>query len=271
MFESIPSTTIRLTLHSCSGDFDSTVQKLMEYQKIQESKILKRPEREGTPFAASTHKLPQLQNEMNRLNEKNFSLLEQKIANQEADISLLKDMIKARDLTIQKLQKELQELRSLRDRETSSASVVQELAQSIKTNVDSSFKNSQEPNGVDFNKLVIEVKKQLAMSFLSDFKETKMDPTKSTISKMGFGSSFMNSPSGSLTDHIPNPLIHQDKPLSPNIPPVSNAIPYNLPTYPYFSPRFTPGYPHNTPYYNYPPTQPSAPYFPPTDPSIKPF
>jgi len=47
-----------------------------------------------------------LQSEMNKLNEKNISLLEQKIAHQEADISLLKDMIKARDLTIERLQKE---------------------------------------------------------------------------------------------------------------------------------------------------------------------
>jgi len=220
MFETIPPNTIRLHLHNCSGDFDACVQKLLETQKNQESKILKRPDRADTappPYTASQKlNLPQLQSEMNKLNEKNFSLLEQKISHQEADISLLKDMIKARDLTIEKLQKELQELRSTRDREKSSAAVVTELSKSIKSSVDSGFKSVENPQGVDFNKLVIEVKKQLAMSFLNDFKDSKLD--KSTISSKlemsSIGPAF-SSPAVNL-DRIKQPTIQQPTIQQPN-------------------------------------------------------
>jgi len=224
--------------------------------------------------------------------------LEQKIAHQEGDISLLKDMIKARDLTIERLQKELQELKSLREREKSSSSVVTELAQSIKSNVDSSFRTVQDTNEVDFNKLIIEVKKQLAMSFLSDFKETRID--KSTMSSK-LGASFLNSPSINL-DH--NQVMTQDKTQQnlPNIsamnisglPPSSipgmpntsipmhpntllpNTNPSMLPamvptTTAYYPPYLvSPNYKYN-PFYGYQPqTQPSAPFFPPgSDPNMK--
>jgi uncharacterized coiled-coil protein SlyX len=266
----------------------------------------KRADRE--PFSAGSLKLPLLQSEMNKLNEKNISLLEQKIAHQEADISLLKDMIKARDLTIERLQKELQELTSLRDREKSSGMVVSDLAQSIKSNVDSGFKNVQDTNnGVDFNKLIIEVKKQLAMSFLSDFKDTKID--RSTMgSKINLGSSFMNSPASSF-----NPAVPQDKPNStisnlpnissmnitgtpqPSIPNLSTnsgssmhptntagipnstlSIPNSGSTVPitnlYYQYPYPPSYKYN-PFYTFPPTtQPSAPsFYPPgCDPTMKP-
>jgi len=287
MFETIPSNTIRLQLHNCSGDFDTCVQKLLEYQKNQESKMnIKRP---GDPPAtlppppavytasssSSSQKLnlPQLQTEMNKLNEKNFSLLEQKISHQEGDISLLKDMIKARDLTIEKLQKELQELRLLRDREKSSASVVNDLASSIKSNVDSGLKNVEEPQGVDFNKLVIEVKKQLAMSFLNDFKDSKIDKstTSSRLSISTLSPSFASPPAINL-DRITQPTI-PDKPTISNVPPNNNIPYYNLaqPNIPLYFPP-SPKYPNysypNTNYYNYLSAQPSAPaFYPPPDPS----
>jgi len=272
MFESIPPNTIRLHLHNCSGDFDNCVQKLLEYQKNQEES--KRRTVPPPPYSSSSSQkfnLPQLHTEMNKLNEKNFSLLEQKISHQEEDISLLKDMIKARDLTIEKLQQELQELRGLREREKSSGSVVSDLASSIKSNVDSGFKSVEDPQGVDFNKLVIEVKKQLAMSFLTDFKESRIDRTSKSLSMSTIGG-FVSPP----PQNLGQPPI-QDKPL-PNLPLPANNIPYsynlatnNLPNnIPYYPPSNTyPKYGYQpSPYYSYPSTQPSAPaYYPTTDPN----
>jgi len=162
--------------------------------------------------------LEELEKEISKINEKSFSLLEQKIAHQEADIALLKDMIKARDFTIEKLQKELQELRSLRDREKSSAAVVTDLAGSIKSNVDSAFRSAQDPTGADFNKMVIEVKKQLAMSFLNDYKESKG----MAASRLGLslGPGMLNSPSVNM-DSMQSPIqrdknMHQN--YTPNLP-----------------------------------------------------
>jgi uncharacterized coiled-coil protein SlyX len=314
-FTTIAPQQIRHILHQCGGDYNQAFSRLTEMQYLQQQATKtsipapqKRSDRET--FSSGSLKLPLLQSEMNKLNEKNISLLEQKIAHQEADISLLKDMIKARDLTIERLQKELQELTSLREREKSSAMVVSDLAQSIKTNVDSSFKNVQDNNGVDFNKLIIEVKKQLAMSFLSDFKDTKID--RSTMgSKINLGSSFMNSPASNFGI---NPAVPQEKPTTisnlPNIsslniglPPsslpnlstnsVSSMLPtINTPGIPnantsilpnsgstvpisnlYYPPyQYPPSYKYN-PFYGIPPTQPSAPSFyptPGTDPTLKP-
>jgi len=200
-------------------------------------------------------------------------------------------MIKARDLTIDKLQKELQELRSLREREKSSASVVSELSTSIKSSVDSGFKNVEDPQGVDFTKLIIEVKKQLAMSFLTDFKESRIDKstTSSKLSMSTIGSGFVSPPPPTNLDCVPQqPPIPDQKP--PTIIPHPNTIPYyhiptvnslppvnnlppsnnNLPNLSFYPsstyPRYS--YPPSSSYYNYPPAQPSAPaYYPSSDPS----
>jgi len=303
MFETIPSNTIRFQLHNCSGDFEICVQKLLEFQKNQILKLPQQQQQQQLPdqresvaqnyssssSSASTQKLnlPQLHTEMNKLNEKNFSLLEQKISKQESDISLLKDMIKARDLTIDKLQKELQELRSLREREKSSASVVSELSNSIKSSVDSGFKNVEDPQGVDFTKLIIEVKKQLAMSFLTDFKESRIDKstTSSKLSMSTIGSAFVSPPPPTNLDCVPQqpPIPDQIKlptilpphsnipyynlPPANNLPSINNLPPNNLSFYPSSTyPRYS--YPPSSSYFNYPPTQPSAPaYYPPSDPS----
>jgi len=163
--------------------------------------------------------LTQLQNEMLKVSEKS-AFLEQKISHQEADIALLKDMIKARDLTIEKLQRELQELRNVREREKASATVVNELAGNIKSNVDSGFRNVQEPTGVDFNKLIIEVKKNLAMSFLNDFKESRGKLSASTISNSTF------SPIERL-DAIPSIPSTTIPPMPHFIPSISPSIPSN--------------------------------------------
>lgn len=247
----IPASTIRLWLHNCGGSYQQTKERLQEISNTQIPGSFpgnqKRTSDRDLPFSA---KLPQLQNEMNKLNEKNISLLEQKIAKQEADISLLKDMIKARDLAIERLQKDLQELSSLREREKSSASVVTELAQSIKSNVDSSFKAVQEnTDGVDLSKLVIEVKKQLAMSFLGDFKETKIDRS-TTGSKI-----WMNSPA----TEVRNPSVPQDKP-NPSITTLPNIASLNITGVPSTTAQTTsnltnlhPGISGPAPLYNYPP------------------
>jgi len=121
----------------------------------------------------STNSVQDLQVELSRVYDRSIDVMEQKIHEQQNEIKSLKQTIDARDQTIAKMQKELLELKNLREREKSSGEVVSDLAQSIRTNVDSGFKNVQDSNGVDLAKLITEVKKELAMSFLKDFKEAK--------------------------------------------------------------------------------------------------
>jgi uncharacterized coiled-coil protein SlyX len=300
MFPSIPAHTIRLQLHSCGSNFEQCSQKLLEAQRSPDT--FKRPSDNNgnlnmpskSIMMGNSQKLslPQLHSEMQKVSEKSLTLLEQKISHQEADISLLKDMIKARDLTIEKLQKELQDLRNVREREKSSASVVNDLASSIKANVDSGFRTVQDSNGVDYNKLVIEVKKQLAMSFLNDFKESRVDRSttgKFTMSTlMGPGvtasplvnmesipSAPMDVSANNNADHIPPPPPPQDKAFdTTNLVLPLNNIPYFPPYYQNSNsqpptPKFGYG---QVPYYGFThqphnQVQPSAPaFFPHGDP-----
>jgi len=298
MFPSIPSHTIRLYLHSCGSNFEQCSQKLLDaqrspdsFKRLSDNGNLNLPSKSMMMGNSQKLSLPQLHTEMQKVSEKSLALLEQKISHQEADISLLKDMIKARDLTIEKLQKELQDLRNVREREKSSASVVNDLASSIKANVDSGFRNVQDSNGVDYNKLVIEVKKQLAMSFLNDFKESRVDRSttgKFTMSTL-LGPGVVTSPLVSMesipsapmdvsannnSDHIPPPPPIQDKPFDTNLVLPLNNMAYFPPFYQNSNsqppiPKFSYG---QVPYYGFPHTphnqvQPSAPaFFPHGDP-----
>jgi uncharacterized coiled-coil protein SlyX len=270
-------TKIRHTLHQCNGNTTETIQKLIESEKKNIGAVDIGKNMYGSVTASQSKvNLTQLQNEMLKVSEKS-AILEQKISHQEADIALLKDMIKARDLTIEKLQKELQDLRNVREREKASATVVNELAGSIKSNVDSGFRNVQEPTGVDFNKLIIEVKKNLAMSFLNDFKESRGKPiSASTISHSTFSPMERLETLPTLPS-MPHPLPS----VPPSIPPIPSDIHLNsnnttehmpLPppssTQPTFKPFDVPSLMHGTgplpfasyPYYSQPYSVPPIKY-----------
>jgi len=148
----------------------------------------------GQPLGAS---LGPLHVELNKVYDRSIGVMESKIYEQEGEIKALKEMIVARDQCIGQMQKELMELRNIREREKVSGEVVTDLVRNIKNNVDSGFKSVQESNGGDISKIVLEVKKELAMAFLKDFKEAKQadresDPRFSFSSLMASKLSFGN-------------------------------------------------------------------------------
>jgi len=159
--------------------------------------------------------------ELNKVYERSFAVMEQKIKEQAVELRDLREEIEDRDQRIKNLEEELQNLRTQEQQKNSATDSISEVISSIKENIDGGIPDQI---NVDFMKLSGVIKKELALSFLRDYQASKAGTDKKDMNTMTF-SSLMPSVS---------PAIAQNRePVKNNDPAVAvSSVPSPVPSAP---------------------------------------
>lgn len=168
--------------------------------------------------------LSKMQQELNKVYENSFAVMEDKLREQAAEIKHLKEALAARDMVIHKLQGKIVESQDRQTQRSESKQVITDLVGEVRKNLDKGIDSIlTEASSVEVSRLTKIIKHEIALAFLDDSQPEKQHPPPVVHN----GNNMTMHSHGISNNHSPLPQLT-------TYPPQFNAFSYNPPiSFPY--------------------------------------
>eukprot|EP01124_Arcella_intermedia_P028026 TRINITY_DN5610_c0_g1_i1.p1 TRINITY_DN5610_c0_g1~~TRINITY_DN5610_c0_g1_i1.p1 ORF type:complete len:190 (+),score=53.41 TRINITY_DN5610_c0_g1_i1:15-584(+) len=161
LFPELSLEVIQNQIRLNKNDFENTFSSLSRLnQKLIESKELN--------LIQENIAKQEVKGDLFKINDTSIRKMEERIRELELKVAEFEGEVQEKDREIEELRRQLVMERARNEKESLSVRAVSDLVESVRFNVDKSLEQSSYGN-----KLVMEVKKQLALSFLNEYKEAK--------------------------------------------------------------------------------------------------
>jgi len=124
-----------------------------------------------------------MQQELNKVYENSFAVMEDKLREQASEIKHLKEALAARDMVIHNLQSQINDTQDKQVQKNESKQVLDDLVEDLKKNLDKGIDSIlNEPSSIEVARLSKIIKREVALAFLEDSqKEQQQHPPPTPI------------------------------------------------------------------------------------------